>query len=46
MKMYTQSFNTMRGLNEYVNENHISQDSIVTIYETNDGIFLLIYYAD
>ena len=45
MKMYTQVFNSMRDLNDYVNDNGITQNRIVNIF-SSDGTFILVYYSE
>lgn len=44
--MYTRAFNDMRELNTYVNDNNIKKENIVNIFQSTDGLYLLIYYAD
>ena len=46
MKMRTEAANDMRAINDFVNENHITKDQIVSILQNGDGTYLLIYYAD
>lgn len=46
MKMYTQAFNDMRELNDFVNANDISKDRIVNVFQSKDGTYLLVYYAE
>lgn len=44
--MYTRAFNKMSELNAFANENGIGKDSIVNIFPSGDGSFLLVYYAE
>lgn len=46
MKMFTQAANDMREINKFVNENGIEQDRIVTVFQSTDGTYLLVYYAE
>lgn len=46
MKMYTRAFNLMKDVNAFVNENKISKENIVNVFQSNDGTYLLIYYAE
>ena len=46
MKMYTRAFNDMRDANAYVNEHGIPQEHVVSIFQSNDGTYLLVYYAE
>lgn len=46
MKMYTRAFNQMKELNVFVNENKISKENIVSVLQSNDGTYLLVYYAE
>lgn len=44
MKMYTRSFNFKTELVDFVNENGIEKDQIISIFKENDGLFTIIYY--
>ncbi len=46
MRMYTRAFNKMSELNAFANEHGIGKDSIVNIFPSGDGSFLLVYYAE
>lgn len=46
MKMFTQAANDMREINTFVNENGIEKDHIVNIFQSTDGTYLLVYYAE
>lgn len=46
MKMFTQAANDMREINRFVNENGIEKDRIVNIFQSTDGTYLLVYYAE
>lgn len=46
MKMYTRAFNQMKELNTFVNENKIQKENIVSVLQSNDGTYLLVYYAE
>lgn len=46
MKMYTRAFNQMKELNAFVNENKIPKENIVSVLQSNDGTYLLVYYAE
>lgn len=46
MRMYTRAFNRMSELNKFVNENGIQKDSIVSIFQSVDETYLLVYYGE
>ena len=46
MRMYTETFNSARDLNDFVRNSDIQQDQIVTIFQANNGLFILMYYAE
>ena len=46
MSMRTFAANSMRDIEAEVNKLGLSQDRIVNIFQTADGTFLLIYYAE
>ena len=43
--MITRAFNDMRELTAFVNENGIAKEDIVNMFPTNDGLYILAYYA-
>lgn len=46
MKMFTHAANDMREINQFVNENDIQKEHIVNVFQSTDGTYLLIYYAE
>ena len=44
-QMYTYSANSMREINDFVNENNIKQEQIVSILPAADGTFFISYYS-
>ena len=46
MNMYTQIGNDLREINDFVNKNGIKKEQIVQIFQENDGLFVILYYAD
>lgn len=42
--MLTRAFNMMRDLEAFVNENKIKQEDIVNIFQTQDKLYMLVYY--
>lgn len=46
MKLETMSFNKMRELQDYVNQEGISQDRIVSIFPNQDKTFTIVYYCN
>lgn len=44
--MYSNGFNQMKELNDFVNDNGILKEQIVSIVESKDGTFFLTWYAD
>lgn len=46
MRMYTRAFNKMSELNKFVNENGIRKDNIVSIFQSVDETYLLVYYGE
>lgn len=46
MKMYTIAANDMREIQTKVNELGLKKDQIVSILQSADGTFLLIYYGE
>ncbi len=45
-RMYTRAFNKMKELNDFVNEKGILRDDIVNIFQSNDGLFMIMYYEN
>lgn len=46
MKMFTIVKNDLREINNFVNAHAIPQEHIVNIFQSNDGTFTLVYYAE
>lgn len=46
MRMYSKGFNQMKELKDYVNENGIAKEDIVSIIQSKDGMFYLTWYAE
>lgn len=46
MRMFTETAKTLREINDFVNKNAIPQEHIVEIFQSKDGFFMLIYYAE
>ena len=46
MKMYTLAANDMREIQNKVNELGLKQDQIVSILQSADGTYLLVYYGE
>lgn len=46
MKLRTETANTMRALVEFVNANNIQKENIVSMAETKDGLYLLVYFGE
>lgn len=46
MGMRTKIANKLRELEEFVNENGIEKEMIISIYQAMDGSFHLVYYED
>ncbi len=46
MRLYTEAFNNMRELNKFVNREGITQEQIINIFQSTDGMFYLNYYAE
>ena len=46
MKMFTIVTNGMREINDFVNEHAIPQEHIVNIFQSNDGTYTLVYFAE
>ncbi len=46
MKMLTQAANDMREINNFVNQNGIPQENIVNIFQSKDGVYMLVYFVE
>ena len=46
MRMFTEIKNTMREINDFVNAHAIPKEHIVNVFQSNDGTFTLVYYAE
>jgi len=46
MKLLSKGGNTMRELIDFVNQQKIEKENIVSLGETRDGLFLLIYFGE
>ena len=46
MRMFTHAANDMRAINDFVNEKGISQEQIVEVFQSNDGTYMLVYFAE
>lgn len=46
MKMYTEGFNSMRDVEKFINSKGLQKDAIVSILQSNDGTFFLLYYDE
>ena len=46
MRMFVHSGNSMRELEEFVNENHIEKEQIFSMIQDRDGVWMLVYYAE
>ena len=46
MRMNTKGFNKMTELRDFVNREAIDQENIVNIFQSKDGLFVLVYYVD
>ena len=46
MRMETYVANDMRGINDHINANGIKKEQIVTIFQENDGLFVVTYYTE
>ncbi len=44
--MYTHGANSMREIEKFVNDNGIDKKDIVDIFQSKDGSFFLVYYAE
>jgi len=46
MNMLVHSENKLRDLEKFANENGITKDRIVNVFQSNDGTFQIIYYNE
>ena len=46
MRMQTYAANQMRDIEKFVNENGIDKKNIVDIFQSKEGDFVLVYYAE
>lgn len=46
MKMFTFAANNVREINDFVNDNGIPQENIVSVFPTPEGVYMLIYYSE
>jgi len=46
MKLLSKGGNTMRELIDFVNQQKIEKENIVSLGETRDGLFLLVYFGE
>ena len=46
MKLFSKGGNSLRELVEFINEKKIKKEDIVSLGETKDGLFMLVYYAE
>lgn len=46
MKLYSKGGNTLRELIDFVNEKGIKKEDIVSMGETRDGLFMLVYFGE
>ena len=46
MRMQTEVANSMRDINDFINEKNIPQERIVNIMETNDGMWIVNYFVE
>ncbi len=46
MRMLTKAANDMRAINDFVNEMNIPQEHIVNIFQSKDGVFMLVYFEE
>ena len=46
MRMFTIVKNDLREINDFVNAHSIPQEHIVNIFQSNDGAFTLVYFAE
>lgn len=46
MKVYTQAFNDMRAATDFINEKGITKDRVLSLFQSDGGLYLLVYYAE
>ena len=46
MIMLTHAANDMREINNFVNSKGIRQEDIVNIFQSKDGTYMLVYFAE
>jgi hypothetical protein len=46
MKMFTKAANNMREINDFVNQMNIPKEHIVNIFQSKDGLYTLVYFAE
>lgn len=46
MRMRTKAANDMREINDFVNEKNIPKEHIVNIFQSSDGVYMLVYYSE
>jgi hypothetical protein len=46
MKLFSKGGNSLRELVDFVNEHKIEKENIVSLGETKDGLFMLVYFAE
>ncbi|MBO6306350.1 MAG: hypothetical protein J6M55_02465 [Paludibacteraceae bacterium] len=46
MKLLSKGGNTMRELIDFVNQQKIEKENILSLGETRDGLFLLVYFGE
>lgn len=44
--MLTHAANDMREINNFVNQEGILQENIVNIFQSKDGTYMLVYFAE
>ena len=46
MRMQTHAENSMRELESFINDNHISKEMIVNIFENSDKMYIVNYFVE
>lgn len=46
MRVYTQAFNDMRAATDFINEKGITKDRVLSLFQSDEGLYLLVYYAE
>lgn len=46
MKMYTRVFNRIQEAEEFVNASNIQKKDVLSLSQTADGTYLLVYYGE